>query len=168
MNLLREQHLQNIIDVWSMTTAGLASGYGRQYFNGRKPKVKVIHIGPDPPECFRRYIWGRSRKFIPKNNKLSGDDHVSLYRKTANVCSLLNVYVYVNFVDSSLNRWTMKTCLIHVRHNKNSVCSFFFFFFFLYGFVWECLSRWLSLYQCSESNHAVFEPSGGWWILNLF
>ena len=86
---------ENIIDVWSMTTAGLASGYGRLYFNGRKPKVKVIHIGPDPPECFRRYIWGRSRKFIPENNKLSGDDHVGLYRKTANVCSLLNAYVYV-------------------------------------------------------------------------
>lgn len=29
-----------------------------------KTKVKVIDIGPDPPLCVRRYIWGRKSKFL--------------------------------------------------------------------------------------------------------
>ena len=27
-------------------------------------KVKVINIGPDPPLCNKRYIWGRKSKFM--------------------------------------------------------------------------------------------------------
>ena len=27
-----------------------------------KRKVKVINIGPDPPLCYKRYIWGRKSK----------------------------------------------------------------------------------------------------------
>lgn len=42
----------------------LSSDLGKFYFNGKvKPKVKVIHIGPDPPGLFRKYIWGRTRKY---------------------------------------------------------------------------------------------------------
>ena len=40
----------------------IRADYGTDVFRGRKPKVKVIDIGPDPPGTFRRYIWGRSRK----------------------------------------------------------------------------------------------------------
>ncbi len=44
--------------------AKLSSDLGKFYFNGKvKPKVKVIHIGPDPPGLFRKYIWGRTRKY---------------------------------------------------------------------------------------------------------
>jgi hypothetical protein len=33
---------------------------GRKFFGGVKPRVKVIHIGPDPPLLYRKYIWGRT------------------------------------------------------------------------------------------------------------
>ena len=31
-------------------------------FKFDKKKVKVINIGPDPPHCFKKYIWGRKSK----------------------------------------------------------------------------------------------------------
>ena len=42
-----------------MSTSRVGSQFGKMYFHGRKPVVRVIDIGPDPPGLFRKYIWGR-------------------------------------------------------------------------------------------------------------
>ena len=45
----------------------LSSNFGKLYFGGKvQPKVRVIDIGPDPPGLFRKYIWGRSSKYLTR------------------------------------------------------------------------------------------------------
>ena len=42
----------------------LAEKLAKKYWRGRKkPRIKVLDIGPDPPRCYKKYIWGRSSKF---------------------------------------------------------------------------------------------------------
>ena len=37
----------------------LANEFSDKYWRDKKPRIKVIDIGPDPPRYCRKYIWGR-------------------------------------------------------------------------------------------------------------
>lgn len=49
----------NTQDTKVTLTAEVKYGAGSEF---EKAKVKVIDIGPDPPICTKRYIWGRKSK----------------------------------------------------------------------------------------------------------
>ena len=51
----------NTMDTKVTMTAELISLFDKEF---EKRKVKVIDIGPDPPLCEKRYIWGRKSKFF--------------------------------------------------------------------------------------------------------
>lgn len=49
----------NSLDTKVTLTAEVKYGADSEF---EKAKVKVIDIGPDPPICVKRYIWGRKSK----------------------------------------------------------------------------------------------------------